>query len=87
MKACLELLEDVIISAISTSMAVTSIKAKPIIGPKALTINLPPLKRVLCTYYPMQFKRDQAKTQTLIDFGSKINAITRSYTIKLGFKV
>lgn len=45
------------------------------------------LEQVLYIHYPVQFRKNQAKTQTLIDFGTKVNAMTQSYVVKLGFKV
>lgn len=38
-------------------------------------------------YYSIQFQKDQAKIQILIDSGSEINAITPAYMSKLGFIV
>lgn len=35
----------------------------------------------------MQFKKDQAKTQVLIDSSSEINAINRAYIVNLRLKV
>lgn len=41
---------------------------------------------VLYIYYLLCFQKDNKyKLQTLINFGSKINAITPVYTAKLGF--
>lgn len=70
-------------------MNVASKEAKPTLSPKALTpiTNAPPLlKRVLCIYYLVQFKKDQTKVWALIDFGSEVNAMTPAYTKKLGFQ-
>lgn len=46
-----------------------------------------PLEHKLYLHYTILFKRNYVKTQALIDFGSKINAMTPVYTSKLGFKV
>lgn len=45
------------------------------------------LKLILCIYYLVSFKKDQAGVQALIDSKSKVNAIIPVYTLKLGFKV
>ena len=47
------------------------------------------LDRVPCIYYPVQFWKDKSKgnVSALIDFGSKVNAMTPVYAIKLSFKV
>lgn len=47
----------------------------------------PPLERVLCIYYPMHFKKDQAQIQAFIDSKNEVNKITSAYTAKLSFKV
>lgn len=43
------------------------------------------LKYVLYIYYLIWFKKNQTKTQTLIDFSNNVNAITLVYLKKLGF--
>lgn len=45
------------------------------------------LKCMSCIYYPIQFKKDQARIQALLDCSRKINAIILAYAVKLGFKV
>lgn len=45
------------------------------------------LKCLPCIHHLVRFKKDQAKIQPLLDFGSKINVITLAYTAKLGLKV
>lgn len=47
----------------------------------------PPLKRVPYIYYPLYFKKDQVKSQALINSDSKFNTITWSYATKLGLKI
>lgn len=42
------------------------------------------LERVFYIYYSIQFKKDKVKT--LINSGSKVNAILSGYTSKLGLK-
>lgn len=42
------------------------------------------LNCVLCIHYLIQFKKDQIKTQTLINFDNKINTINYFSIIKLG---
>lgn len=77
--------------AIFTSMIVASIETvlAVVLSLKALIlVNFsPPLKRVLCIYYLMQFKKDQAKTLALINSSSKINTITPAYMARQSFKI
>lgn len=51
------------------------------------TLSLQQLKYVPYIYHLMQFKKNQAKVQTLINSGSEINAMTLAYVAKLGFKI
>ena len=45
------------------------------------------LNQVSCIYYLVQFRKDKRATiQALIDFGSKVNAITLAYAKKLGLR-
>lgn len=37
------------------------------------------LKYILCIYYLVQFQKNQAKTQTLLDFSNEDNSITLAY--------
>lgn len=46
-----------------------------------------PLKHVLCIHHPMQFKKNQVKDQTFLDFGSEVNTMTPAYATKLDLKV
>lgn len=68
-------------------MVVTSMETKFVMGPKALTTKYPPLECVSCTYYQVQFEKNQAKTQALIDTGNWVNVITLLYLTKLSLKV
>ena len=43
------------------------------------------LQRVLYIYYPIRFKKKEV--QALIDSGSKVNAITPAYALRLGLWV
>ena len=45
------------------------------------------LDRVPCICYPMRFKKSEVQVQALIDTGSKVNAMTPAYALKLGLKV
>ena len=45
------------------------------------------LDRVPCIYYPVQFKKDTAEVQALIDLGSEVNAMAPAYAKKLGLRV
>lgn len=80
-------------------MTVTSKEAKTALSLEAptLAINAPlslktitvplPLERVSCIYYPVQFKKDQTKVRALIDSSSEVNAMTPTYTKKLGLQI
>lgn len=45
------------------------------------------LERVSCIYLSVHFKKNQAEIWVLLDFDNKINTITLTYIIKLGFKI
>ena len=45
------------------------------------------LDRFHYVYYPVQFWKDKSMIWGLINFGSKVNTITPTYTTKLGLKV
>lgn len=45
------------------------------------------LKRMPCIHYPIQIKKNQINIWALIDFGNKINAVTRFYITKLELKI
>lgn len=46
------------------------------------------LEKVLCIYYPLFFCKDKKnKLRTLINLGSKVNAMTLMDALKLGFKI
>lgn len=45
-----------------------------------------PLKHMLYIYYPVHFKKDQAKVRAQLDSNSKVNIITPAYTVRIGFK-
>ena len=46
------------------------------------------LDRVPFIYYPVQFRKDKEATiRTLIDSGSKVNAMTPAYAKQLGLQV
>lgn len=54
----------------------------------AFATNILPLfKCISCIHYPIQFQKNQAKVQILIDFRSKINAMILAYVSKLSFIV
>lgn len=42
------------------------------------------LERIPCIHYPLRFWKDTNKIQILIDSGSKVNAMTPAYALKLG---
>lgn len=45
------------------------------------------LKQLPCIYYLLRFYKNQkSDVQALIDFSSKVNAITLAYALKLGFR-
>lgn len=72
-------------------MTVASIEADPIVGLrlKFLTLNNStlPLECMPYIYHLVQFKKDQAKIQVLLDFSNKINAMTSAYIAKLDPKI
>lgn len=43
------------------------------------------LKRILCIYYLIQFKKNQVESQVLIKFSSEINAMTFAFAKQLNF--
>ena len=45
------------------------------------------LEHVLYIYYPIQFKKDMAEIQALIDSRSEVNAMAPAYMKKLGLRV
>ena len=45
------------------------------------------LERVLCIHYRIQFKKNIAEIQALIDLGNEVNAIAPAYAKKLGLQV
>lgn len=45
------------------------------------------LQRILCTYYPPRFGKNQAKIKALIDSNSEINVMFPAYTAKSGLKI
>lgn len=78
-----------LVLAPSLSMTMASLGA--VIYDSALLLKgtnaFPLLKRVPYIHYSMRFKKDQLKVQALIDSGSEVNTMTRSYAAKLGLKV
>lgn len=48
---------------------------------------LPPLECILYIYYPIRFKKDEAKVQALLDSNSEIIAMTLGYAARLGLKI
>ena len=42
---------------------------------------------VPCICYPIWFKKSEVQVQALLDSGSKVNAMTPGYALKLGLKV
>ena len=42
---------------------------------------------VTCIRYPIWFKKSKVQAQALLDSGSKVNAMTLRYALKLGLKV
>lgn len=52
-----------------------------------LPLNTFPFKCMLYIYPPMQFKKNQAKTQVSIDFKNKVNTMIPAYMTNLELKV
>lgn len=46
-----------------------------------------PLKSVPYIHYPVWFKKDQTKVQTLLDSDIELNGMTSAYMAKLGLKI
>lgn len=76
---------------ISTSMTEASTEADfvVVIGLKVPIPDhfTPSLKHILCIYYPVWFKKNQAKIRALLDFADEVNAIVPAYMAKLSLKV
>ena len=72
MSKALEAKKLVSVSATSTSMT----------SPRKET-----LKRVFCIYYPVQFKKNIAEVQALIDSKSEVNTMATAYAKKLGLRL
>lgn len=49
--------------------------------------DTPPLERVLCIHYLVQFWKNQTEVQVLIDSKNEVNAMTLAYISKLGLKI
>lgn len=45
------------------------------------------LKHILCIYYLLCFKKNQAKIQALLNFNTEINTMTPAYMANLGLKI
>lgn len=76
----------------SILMTIASIKAEPAVvssfkGLAPAIDALLPFKCIPYIHYLVHFKKNQVKTQALIDSDSKVNAITWSYVTKLGLKI
>ena len=54
---------------------------------KASQKDIVVLDRIPCICYPIWFKKSKVQVQALFDSGSKINAITLEYALKLGLKI
>ena len=69
-----------LVSVLTTSLSITSDSRE---APKMRVLS-----KVLCICYPVQFCKDKGKdVLALLNFRSKINAITHAYAAHLGFKV
>ena len=64
-----------LVSVLATSLSVTGTN-------KEVT-----LERVPCIHYPLRFQKDIASVRALVDSGNEVNAMTPTYTAKLGLKV
>lgn len=91
MSAALEVKKVILVSITSTLVNMANIEADSIIS---LRLESPTpdnsaylLNYVLYIYHPMQFKKNQAEVQTLLDSGSKVNPMTPTYMAKLGLKI
>ena len=67
-----------LVSVLETSALVT--------GASKETQKVIVLDQIPCIYYLVEFQKDKATIQALIDSGSKANAMTPAYTKQLGFR-
>lgn len=81
----------IIMASIEAVLAMAPATDIPTVVQDFETLNLNnfllPLKCVSCIYYPQRFKKNQAKVQALLNFGSKFNIMTLAYRAKLGLKI
>lgn len=74
-------------------MEAKPIEALPTTAPRFETpapntnASTPSLKHMPYIYYLVWFKKNQTKILALIDSGNEVNTITRSYIVKLDFKI
>lgn len=54
--------------------------------PISITNTPSPLESILYIYHLVQFKKDQAKTQVLINSSNKVNAMTPAYIKRVGLQ-
>lgn len=45
------------------------------------------IDQISCIYYPLSFWKDIIEVKAIIDFGSKVNAMTLGCALKLGLKI
>lgn len=69
--------------AANSKLSITAAKALALVIDYSALL----LECVACTYYLVQFKKNQVKIQALLDFSSEINIITPTYIAKLDLKV
>lgn len=54
---------------------------------EAIRENKVILKKISYIYYQLRFRKDTLEVKALLNFNSKVNAITPAYATKLGSKV
>lgn len=78
----------VAVLAISISITENCKKTYTIVtNPEVPTISPPLLNHMTFIQYLIQFKKNQAKIQTLLDFSSKVNVMTLAYAVSINSKV
>lgn len=68
-------------------MPITETSIKNILAESLTAATLPLFKHVSYIYYLIWLKKKLTKIQALLDFSSKINAITSVYATKLSLKL
>lgn len=80
-----------LVLAIFMSMTIANMKAVPIVGPSLEAFGSDnsslSFKRMSYIHHEVQFKKDHAKIQALLNFGNEIIAMTLVYAASLGIMI